>query len=226
MFTELIKDSLAVIKESVGVVAAVVSLGSALIVYRVNNNKAIANLEATSILRKIETTDVRQKPWDIRRYKWVAALGALPALIVGITGFETLGPVLSIVDIVMGLGLIVLIAFIRTVPPSRTRKSTRLELQLPSEKAMELCLRATSGLGAQVAKYDAAAGILIAKTDLSWRSFGEIITVEATTLDQRQCQVEIQSDLVLVSSLTDWGANKRNVKRIQSALLNVAPSAK
>jgi len=214
MNTELIKDFL-------GVVCAALALGTAWITYRVAKKKATTNQEATSRVLKIEDSDVRQKPWDMRRYKWVGALGALPVLVLGITGFETLGSALSIIYIAMGVGVIAVIAFLRTEPPSRTRKITRLELQLPIEKAMESCLRATSGLGAQVAKYDAAAGILIAKTGLSWRSFGEIITIEVTPLDQGRSQVEIQSDVVQVSVLIDWGANRRNVRRIQSALLNV-----
>lgn len=219
MFTELIKDSL-------GVVSAALAFGTAWITYRVAKNKTATNLEVTARVLKIEDPDVRQKPWDMRRYKWLGAFGALPALVFGILAFEAGGSALSILNFAAGLGLIVLIAILRTEPPSRTRKSTRLELQLPSEKALESCLRAASGLGAQVAKYDAAAGILISKTGLSWRSFGEIITVEVAPLDQGQCQVEIQSDVVQVSVLFDWGANRRNVMRIQSALLNVESSAK
>ena len=218
MFAELIKDS-------IGVVSAAIALATAWITYRAAKKKAITNREATSKVLKIDDSDVRQMPWNIRRYKWLGVLGALPALSLGLTNFESLGPTLATLNIAMGLGLIALIAFLRTEPPSRTRRSTRLELQLPSKTAMEACLRAASDMGAQIAKYDATSGVLIAKTGLSWRSFGEIITVKALPLDPSGCEVQIESDVVQVWVLVDWGANRRNLRHFQSALFGVESSA-
>jgi hypothetical protein len=207
MFAELVKDS-------IGVVSAAIALATAWIGYRAAKKTAIANRDAKFKVLKIEDSGVRQKPWSMRRLRWVGVLGALPALVLGITGFEMLGPALSVLNIAMGLGLIALIALLRTEPPSRTRKHTRLELQLSVEAAMEACFRAATDMGAQIAKYDATSGVLIAKTGLSWRSFGEIITVKVFHLDQKRCEVQIESDVVQVSVLFDWGANRRNVRHL------------
>ena len=219
MATELIKDL-------IGVLGAAIALASAWIGYRTVKKKAVTSPKATHTVLKIEDTSVRQQPWSMRRYKWLGALGAIPALIIGISAtiFEELDSGLAILNLSIGIGLIVLIALLRTEPPSRTRKFINVEVLLPVVKAMEVCLESITSLGAQVAKYSAEDGILIAKNGMSWRSFGEIITVKAVQVNPDRCQISIESDVLQATVLLDWGANRRNVRHIQSSLIHMGSS--
>ena len=153
-------------------------------------------------------------------HKWLGALFAMPALISGLLGALNQSDLkFVIINLSMGLGLIVFIVFLRTEPPSRTRKSISVELLLPITEAMEICLQATTSLGAKVAKYNASEGILIAKTGMSWRSFGEIVTIKAVPINHDRCQIDIESDVLQTSVLFDCGANKRNIRHIQNVLI-------
>jgi hypothetical protein len=53
---------------------------------------------------------------------------------------------------------------------------------------------------------------------VSWRGFGEIVTVRATSIGSQATDVEIDSDAVQVTLLWDWGANARNLRRIKDTL--------
>lgn len=213
------------VKDVIGIASAAIALAAAWVGYRAARQKAIANREAAFNVVKIDDPDVRRAPWNLRRYRWwLAAIGGLPSLILGLISYDAddAGP--AIVNIAMGVGVIILMFTLRTEPPSRTRKTLRLELDLPMQTAMAACLRAASDMGAEIATYDAHAGVLIAKTGVTWRSFGEIVTAKAVALDARRCEVQIESDVLQVSTLLDWGANRRNLKRLQSALLGIASS--
>jgi hypothetical protein len=204
---------------------AVIALASAWFGYRTVKKAATAkSIQSRQAILKVEDPSVRQQPWNMRRSKWLGALGALPAIILGLVAWIEFDAGFAILYLAMGLGLLVLIAFLRSEPPSRTRKSVRLELLLPIAKAMDASLKAVTSLGAEVARYDATAGILVAKKGMSWRSFGEIITVKAVPLDLKRCEISIESDVLQITVLVDWGANRRNVRQIQSALVSGAPT--
>ena len=218
MSTDLVKDLL-------GVLGAAIALASAWMGYRTVKKAAIAkSIQSRQAILKVEDPGVRQQPWDMRRLKWLGALGALPALILGVVAWVQFDAGFAIPYMAIGIGMLVLIAFLRSEPPSRTRKSIRLELLLPIAKAMDASLKAVTSLGAEVARYDATAGILVAKKGISWRSFGEIITVKAVPIDPMRCEISIESDVLQVTVLVDWGANRRNVRQIQSALVGGGPT--
>lgn len=218
--------SAGLIQDSIGVVSAALALATAWISYRAARKTAIANREATAKVLKIEDPDVRRRPWDMRYFKWIGVLGALPALVIGIFASGSIDSTLALMNLAAGLCVIALVASLRTQPPSRTRKAARFELQLSVQTAMEACLRAASDMGAQIAKYDAAAGVLIAKTAMSWRSFGEIVAVNARSLAPDRCEVQIESDVIQVSVLSDYGANRRNLRHFQSTLFGVESAVK
>jgi uncharacterized protein YqgC (DUF456 family) len=156
----------------------------------------------------------------MRWFKWLLALWALPALIYGIYGlFVPAIRSLAVVNLIMAAGSILFIAFMRTEPPSMTMKSANIVLQMPMTDAMQSCLAAVNKLGAKVGRFDAIEGILVAKNGMSWRSVGEIITIRADVLDKNSCQVNIESDVIQVTVLLDFGANASNIRRIKEELL-------
>ncbi len=216
-----------IVTDLLGIVTALLVLATAWISYRTVSKKTRVGREASTKVLRVEDPRIRQSPWNMRRTKWLFALGALPALAFGVFGvFGVFDPIfrgmargIAVANLLMVALLIALIAFLRTEPPSRTRRSARITLQMSMSDAMQSCLAAVSNLGAEVAKYDATEGIIVAKTGMSVRSFGEIITVKANLLGIDECQVDIESDVLQVTVLFDWGANARNIQRIKDALI-------
>jgi hypothetical protein len=78
-------------------------------------------------------------------------------------------------------------------------------------------------LNAEIRESDAAAGRYTARTRLSWRSFGENVTVELNG-DATAPVAHISSRPVIRTTLIDYGKGRRNVQQVAAALRGLSQS--
>jgi uncharacterized protein (DUF1499 family) len=62
-------------------------------------------------------------------------------------------------------------------------------------------------------------GVVIARTKISFKSWGEDIRVEVRSEVPQSATVVISSRSVLKTTLIDWGVNRRNVEQLHSELI-------
>jgi uncharacterized protein (DUF1499 family) len=67
-------------------------------------------------------------------------------------------------------------------------------------------------------------GVVIARTKISFKSWGEDIRVEVTSEVPQTATVVISSRSVLKTTLIDWGVNRRNVEQLHSELIRRSTS--
>jgi hypothetical protein len=58
---------------------------------------------------------------------------------------------------------------------------------------------------------------LTARTQLSWRSIGEVMTVHLSGADAGRTRVDVSSRSALGTVIFDWGKNNYNLKRFEAA---------
>jgi hypothetical protein len=104
--------------------------------------------------------------------------------------------------------------------PSRTRKQAEVLVEGDYENVLAACRRAVAHLGSQMTALDVDGGRLTAKTGMSWRSWGEKLTVSVEPVAARQWRVCVASDSVLPATLLDWGKNGMNVRYIVDVMTN------
>lgn len=80
------------------------------------------------------------------------------------------------------------------------------------KELLSTCEQAISQLGLQVKSNDNT-GKIIAKSRLSFFSWGEIITIELSKFSSLT-EVTISSRCRLATQIVDWGKNRRNVQSI------------
>ena len=90
---------------------------------------------------------------------------------------------------------------------------------MEAKDALKLSLKALTRMGAKIGNYNTNKGVIDARTRMSWRSFGEIISVRATGKNKNEVKLRIDSDAIQPSVLFDLGANARNIRRFKEELL-------
>ncbi len=70
--------------------------------------------------------------------------------------------------------------------------------------------------GMKVTRHDKVTGTITISSGISWKSWGESMTIRVASSAEGQCLVKFQSasDLALI----DWGKNKDNIDRVAQAL--------
>jgi hypothetical protein len=161
-------------KDLVGFATALLALATAWLGYQKLRKESV-KLSASAVpVVLIDDNAVRQTPWNMKAIR-LGVLGLAPPL--GIFGAlnleESWGGMLAGEMLVIA----VVFTFIRTRPPSRTRKTARIVVKMSPMDAAKLSLAVVDGLGAKVGRFDASEGFLVASTGITWRSFGEVIVV-------------------------------------------------
>lgn len=82
----------------------------------------------------------------------------------------------------------------------------------PVEEARDLIKNALEQVGLAVTSVDTSRNVIFAKSETSWKSFGENIVVSIMPKDFG-CDVNFYSETALSTTLFDWGRNKDNVDR-------------
>ena len=100
----------------------------------------------------------------------------------------------------------------------KTNWSQILELGIDLEEAKSLCRRSLGALNRpyKIDSYMGNQTQIVARTGMTWRSFGEIISYKVSSLTNSSVHIDICSKPKLASTTHDWGANRRNIDAIMS----------
>ena len=121
---------------------------------------------------------------------------------------------------VFGIGAFAAIGYLsgEGLAYGKTNWSQILELGIDFEEAKTLCRHSLGALNRPY-KIDSHMGNqtqIVARTGLTWRSFGEIISFKVSSLTNSSVHIEICSKPKLARTTLDWGANRRNIDAIIS----------
>lgn len=99
---------------------------------------------------------------------------------------------------------------------SRNIHQTRtVDVPLAYDQAFDLCLASIdTTLNGKITIQDRAAGLIEARTGLTWKSFGEDILFTLRQVDEKQTQIRIASRPIFLITWVDYGKNAENVERI------------
>ena len=98
------------------------------------------------------------------------------------------------------------------------RHSKEIEVSLPYDKAFDLCIESLKLIKrCNVEKEDRSKGEIVAKTGVSWKSWGELITFKIEKNGEK-VKIKVKSEPVLKTTLIDYGKNFENVEKITSFL--------
>jgi hypothetical protein len=73
-------------------------------------------------------------------------------------------------------------------------------------------------LNAKVKTFDEKHGLIIAKTGISWKSFGEILFVTVKKDNGNIVRVKIESKPALATTMVDYGKNLENVEKLYNLM--------
>ncbi len=167
----------------------------------------------------------------LRSYGLVFVLFAVPvALVVGVvtglstgsasaglwSGLAAGGLVGAVVALVLGTADVLGDREARPGEPHGPRQSATV----PVCNGPDLPQRVTGALlalGGELAHADDVAGRYTVRTRMTWRSFGERVTVQLTG-DPAAPVAEVSSQPVVPTTLIDYGKGRRNVHRVVAAL--------
>ncbi|MEQ8188353.1 MAG: hypothetical protein ABRQ39_10335 [Candidatus Eremiobacterota bacterium] len=95
------------------------------------------------------------------------------------------------------------------------RKEDSINIMCRYENSFELCLEAIKKIqGSTVSKEDRSAGVLEAKTGITFTSLGDIITIKLSKINDDRTKVDVSSCTAASTVLFDYGKNQKNVDAI------------
>ena len=93
-----------------------------------------------------------------------------------------------------------------------------VEMKLLYDKVFDLCIESLRLIRkCRIVEENRSQGKIIARTGITWKSWGEIITFDIRKMND-VIQVEISSRPVVRTTLVDYGKNLENVEKIASFL--------
>ncbi|HEY9075732.1 MAG TPA: hypothetical protein VIO61_04275 [Anaerolineaceae bacterium] len=97
------------------------------------------------------------------------------------------------------------------------KASKSFQLDVPFEAGVVIARNVLTDLRINIIQLDPNSGIIRAKKNMSWVSWGEMIDVRITPFTGG-CQVWIESHCMMPTQIVDWGANANNVKNFETRL--------
>jgi len=94
--------------------------------------------------------------------------------------------------------------------------------QGPYESLIEFCNYVLTYCGFAVGMVNPAGGYIQASSSMSLFSWGENVALTLRTMPEGGIWIAVQSSLKF--GLIDWGKNRRNVEKIISTMMSLAPS--
>ena len=98
------------------------------------------------------------------------------------------------------------------------RQSQTVIVKGSYEAIFDACLQALKQINANIKTSDRSIGSIVAKTSLTWRSFGEELEVTLIKQNDEQVQVTISSSPIIKTTLIDYGKGLKNVTSFLDAL--------
>lgn len=98
------------------------------------------------------------------------------------------------------------------------RQDSTVVIHKGMDEAFSGCLSALDELGAKINIKDKKTGTIKATTGISWKSFGEVISIEVTEQKKKQSNVVIRSMPKLKTTIIDYGKAIDNIKKLENLL--------
>lgn len=98
----------------------------------------------------------------------------------------------------------------------KTNWSQVMELGIEWEKAQHLCRQSLETLkkSYKIDPRTSSSTQIVAITGMTWRSFGEIISLKISRLPNSLIRLDISSKPKFSATTVDWGVNRRNIEAI------------
>lgn len=97
-----------------------------------------------------------------------------------------------------------------------------LELQLPFYKICNLCITSLEAVNGRIVEKseqeEGTSAKVVAKTKMTWKSFGESIQFDIHKINSDKTEVKISSKPTLGTTLVDYGRNLENIEKISDFL--------
>jgi len=103
----------------------------------------------------------------------------------------------------------------KRISPHQTESAI---LELSEQHAFDQCISAIKSIGAKIKHRDEKSGKICAVTGITWKSFGEVITVDVVCQKDQKVLVKVNSKPVVPLTLSDHGKGQENVKCIISLI--------
>jgi hypothetical protein len=89
------------------------------------------------------------------------------------------------------------------------------ELLLPYDVTFNTCINSLSSIEkCRIQSKDRSQGKIIAKTSMTWKTSGDVISFKLGRIDNEKTQVEVSSRPIVRTILVDYGKNLKNVETI------------
>lgn len=95
-----------------------------------------------------------------------------------------------------------------------------LNIQTVFERIMSI---AQNVQGLRFGRFSEQDYTIVLNGDISWNSYGEIVTIKCTYIDDVNTHIHIKSTPVVPFTLFDYGKGKRNIENVLNALKQVMP---
>lgn len=91
----------------------------------------------------------------------------------------------------------------------------KLELRLPFDQAFDLCIESLGEIKrGKVRSQERSAGKIVAKTGMTWKTWGDTITFDLRKTGDDSVQIEVSSRPALRMTMYDYGKNLENVEAL------------
>ncbi|MGZ3721400.1 MAG: hypothetical protein ACXVA9_00635 [Bdellovibrionales bacterium] len=100
-------------------------------------------------------------------------------------------------------------------------QSLKIELLAGSLNAVfERATQAVKDFGGKIKESDPKSGSISARVPASWKSFGEILTIQVTNAGDSKYEVQISSRPRFRATIIDYGKSRENIENVANRLIN------
>lgn len=103
-------------------------------------------------------------------------------------------------------------------PLTQPAQTLAIDMNISANEAFDKSLKVLGQFGAKLTRQDRAQGCLEACTGISWKSFGETISIVISERNSGRSHIEIKSWPKLKTTIIDYGKGRGNVQRIAQLL--------
>jgi hypothetical protein len=201
----------------IGVVTGLIGLATAWVAYRASVRRSITNVERRMQLLAIDDPTVSIDYWKPKRFLWMqGAIGVLYLSLVAVL-FGWAPVVMISAGAGLGLGTLI-VPFLRKEPPSRVMRSASIVVAEGRLEALRRCVDVLRNIRASIARVDEESGLIQARIPMSVWSWGHIVSINVASDKENRSEIRISSDSMMPSTVLDFGANARVVRKIISRL--------
>ncbi len=201
---------------------ALIGLGTAWVGYKVTVAKKDSQLAESIEVTRMENPNVSISQWGKSVLWWIWGplifmhlILAVVSVVLGLVG----NAAMSIFFIMCGLFMLIPMYFRK---PDALCRSARFEVSENKGAVLKKAVKALNSSRMKIGSLSAEDGVIVAKRGVSWRSFGEVISVKIEDLETNKSIVVLESCPIEPGRLIDGGASRRNISEFQKHFLNIS----